>query len=182
MAGDGLLLDVADAVASRQQVDWNRARGSTRLDQRRSLESLRALSEMSTSVDARTDGGPDTAVSSDPPWTTFARFALGTIVALAAVQVAAALATLPWWWAPRMEQLFGPLRVLTLVSLSACALMLFVGGRRDPRARLLCAIFFAAAAAFSQFPGGNRLFLPEVFQPALMWAFALEFPRVHRRS
>ena len=183
MAGDGLLLDVADAVASSQQVDWDRARGSARLDQRRSLDNLRDLSEMFTSVGARTPGVPDTAVSSDPPGTMFARFALGTVVALATLQVAATLATLPWSWAPRMEQPFGPLRMLTLVSLSACALLLFVGGRRDHRARLLSAVFVAGAAGFSRpFPVGNLLFLPEVFQPALMWAFARAFPRVHTRS
>ena len=182
MAGDGLLLDVADAVAVRQQVDWDRARGAAPHDQRRSLDNLRALSEMATSVGAWTPGGSDTAVSSDPPGTTFARFALGTIAALAALQVAVALATLPWSWAPRMEQPFGPLRTLTLVPLSACALLLFVGGRRDHRARLLGAVFVAGAATFSPFAGGDPLFLPEVFLPALMWAFAREFPRVHRRS
>ena len=181
-ADDAVLLDVADGVASRQQVDWDRVRSAARLDQRRTLDNLRALSEMPTSVGASTPDGPDTAVSSDPPGTTFARFALGTVVALAAAQVAVALATLPWSWAPRMQQPFGPWRLLTLVSLSACALLLFVGGRRDHRARLLGAVFFAGAAAFSQFPGGNRLFLPEVFQPALSWAFAREFPRIHRRS
>ena len=182
MAGDGLLLDVADAVASSQQVDWDRARGAARVDQRRSLDSLRALSEMATSVGARTPGGTHTAVSNDPPGTTFGRFALGTIVVLAAVQVAATLATLPWWWGLQMERPFAAFRMLMLVSLSACALLLLVGGRRDHRARLLGAVFFAGAATFSRPFFGGYPFLPEVFQPALMWAFAREFPRVHRRS
>ena len=66
MAGDGLLLDVADAVASSEQVDWDRAHGAARRDQRRSLDNLRALSEMATSVGARTPSGPDTAGSRDP--------------------------------------------------------------------------------------------------------------------
>lgn len=80
MAGDGLLLDVADAVATRQQVDWDRARGAARRDQRRSLDNLRSLSEMAMSVGAGTSSGPDAAGSSDPPGTPFSRVALGALL------------------------------------------------------------------------------------------------------
>ena len=183
MARDGVLLDAADAVASRQQVDWDRTHRSARLDQRRSLDNLRDLSRMfAPAGDRRPPGGSGTAVSKDPPGTTFGRFALGTVVVLAAVQVATTLATLPWWWALRMARPFGPFQTLMLVSLSACALLLFFGGRRDYRARLLGAFFFAAAAAFSRPLVGGYPILPEVFMPALLWAFAREFPRVRRRS
>ena len=180
MAGDGLLLDVADAVASSEQVDWDRARGSARLDQRRSLDSLRALSRMFTVVGARTPSRSDTAVAGDPPGTAFARFVVGAFVALAALYVAASLVRLSWMWDRAMELPLALPRVVALASLSACALLLLVGGRRDHRAQLLGAAFLSAASLFSyRFPS---VFSPDVFLPALMWAFAREFPRVHRRS
>ena len=192
MAGDGLLLDVADAVATRQQVDWDRARGAARRDQRRSLDNLRALSEMATSVGARTPSGPDTAGSRDPLGTPFLRIALGALVAVAAVQVAAGLVRITWSWEQRWGLQFAEPRMLALVSLSACAALLLIGGRRDRRARLLGVVFALGASSFStsfSWPlvslaatEVDPWILPEVFQPALMWAFALEFPRVHRRT
>ena len=74
MAGDGLLLDVADAVGSSQQVDWERARRAARPDQRRSLDSLHALWRMFAAGGPRTPGRPDrphSAISGDPPRPTF---------------------------------------------------------------------------------------------------------------
>ena len=149
MAGDGLLLDVADAVATRQQVDWDRARGAARRDQRRSLDNLRALSEMATSVGARTPSGPDTAGSRDPLGTPFLRIALGALVAVAAVQVAAGLVRITWSWEQRWGLQFAEPRMLALVSLSACAALLLIGGRRDRRARLLGVVFALGASSFS---------------------------------
>ena len=192
MAGDGVLLDVADAVASRQQVDWDRARGAAPRDQRRSLDNLRALSEMVTSVGAGKPSGPDTARSSDPPGTPFVRIALGALVAVAAVQVAAGLVRIAWSWEQRWGLQFAEPRMLALASLSACAALLLIGGRRDHRARLLGVVFALAASSFSasfSWPlvsltaaRVDPWILPEVFQPALMWAFAREFPRVRRRT
>ena len=192
MAGDGVLLDVADAVATRQQVDWDRARGAAPRDQRRSLDNLRALSEMVTSVGAGTPSGPDTARSSDPPGTPFVRIALRALVAVAAVQVAAGLVRITWSWEQRWGLQFAEPRMLALVSLSACAALLLIGGRRDHRARLLGVVFMLGASSFSSSfswplvaPTATHVdlwILPEVFQPALMWAFAREFPRAHRRT
>ncbi len=181
MAGESLLLDVADAVGSSQQVDWERVRSAARPDQRRSLDSLHALWRMFAAGSPRAPGRPHTAVSGDPTGPAFARFALGASVALVALQVAAVLAT-PWWWDRWTEGPFVVPHVLALASLSACALLLFVGGRRDHRARLLGAVFLLGASSFLQARAEILWVLPEVFMPALMWAFAREFPRVHRRS
>ena len=195
MAGDGLLLDVADAVASGQRVDWDRAHRTARLDQCRALDNLRVLSGMFAAVEEHgTPGRPDAAsiagITGDPRGTSFLRFALGALVAVAALQVAAALLTIAWSWEQRFGQQFAEPRMLALVSLSACALLLLVGGRRDHRARLLGVVFALGASSFSSafaWPLASLAasevdpwILPEVFQPALMWAFAREFPRVHR--
>ena len=193
MAGDGLLLDVADAVATRQQVDWDRARGAAPLDQRRSLDSLRDLSSMFAAAgESRDADSPGGTPAGDPHGTRLLRFALGTLVAVAALQVAAALVTIAWHGSSAWVGQFAEARVLALVSLSACALLLLVGGRRDHRARLLGVVFALGASSFSSsfsWPLVSRAdtevdpwILPEVFQPAVMWAFAREFPRVHRRT
>ena len=194
MAGDALLLDVADAVAARQQVDWGRARGAAPLDQRRSLDNLRALSGMFAAVqDHRTPGRPGAIpMSGDPRGTKFLRFALGALVGVAALQVAAAVVTITWYGSGVWGRQFTELRILALVSLSACALLLLIGGRHDHRARLLGVVFALGASSFSasfSLPLASLAaaqvgpwILPEVFQPALMWAFAREFPRVHRRT
>ena len=191
-ADDAILLDMADAVASSQQVDWDRARRAAQPDQRRSLDSLQALSRMFPALGDSHDAASGRHPSGDLHGTSFLRFALGVLVAVAALQVAAALVTITWYgtngWVPR----FAEGRLLALVSLSSCALLLLVGGRRDHRARLLGVVFALGASSFSasfSWPlvsqaaaEGDHWILPEVFQPAVMWAFAWEFPRVHRRT
>lgn len=193
MAGDGLLLDVADAVASGQRVDWDRAHRTARLDQCRALDNLRVLSGMFAVVGrARDAESPRRHPSGDSHGTSFLRFALGGLVAVAALQVAASLVMIPWLWDQRLGQQFAAPQMLVLVSLSACALVLLIGGRRDHRARLLGAVFALGASSFSfafSWPPASLAateidpwILPEVFQPAFMWAFAREFPQVHRRT
>ena len=186
MAGDGVLLDVADAVATRQQVDWDRARGAAPPDQRRSLDSLRDLSSMFAAAGESHDAAPpDAAPAGDPHGTRLLRFALGTLVAVATVQVAAALVTISWHGGSAWVGRFAEARGLALVSLSACALLLLAGGRRDHRARLLGVVFALGASSFSRafsLLPSQLWVLPEVFQPAVMWAFGREFPRVHRRT
>ena len=182
MAGDGLLLDVADAVAARQQVDWDRAHGGAPLDQRRSLDSLRDLSRMFAAVTGSPDAGSSGATASGELYGTwFLRFALVALVAVAALQVAAALVAISWSWEHQWGQQFVAPRMLALVTLSGCALLLLIGGRRDHRARLLGVVFALSASSFSwpfvELVASNVhpwLFV-EVFQPTLMWAFAREF-------
>ena len=188
MAGGGLLLDVADAVASRQQVDWDRARDAARLDQRRSLESLCDLSRMFVAVGGSQDA-KSPLPSGDPHGTSLSRFVLGALVSVAALLVGAALLTITCCGSSDWERPFAEAQTLALVFLSACALLLLVGGRRDHRARLLGVAFALGASSFSwplisqaATEVEYRWIAPEVFQPALMWAFAREFPRVHRRT
>lgn len=188
MAGDGLLLDVADAVASSQRVDWDRARSAARPEEHRSLGNLRALSGMFAAVGRGTPGRAGAAASGDRPGTALARAALRVMVALAALHAVTALAILLLSWEHALEQPFSAPRVLALLSLSVCALLLLAGGRRDHRAGLLGAAFMLGASSFSipllvGYVGEVAgWILPEVFLPALLWAFAGEFPRVHRRS
>ena len=139
--------------------------------------------------DHRPPGRSGTArVAGDPHGTSFLRFALGALVAVAAMQVVAALVTVTWHGRSVWVRQFAEAQMLALVLLSACALLLLIGGRRDHRARLLGVMFALGASSFS-WPLVSQAateavhwVLPEVFQPALMWAFAREFPRVHRRT
>ena len=68
---------------------------------------------------------------------------------MAALQVGAALVTITGYgtsvWVPR----FAEGRLLALISLSSCALLLLIGGRRDHRARLLGVVFALGASSFS---------------------------------
>ena len=189
MSDGRLLVDVADAITSSQEVDWNRARGASRPRQLRALENLRALSEIFETH--RSQGAVSSSLSRERPGTAFARLALGSIVALSALQAAAALVTTAWSLDRYFDQQFALPRLLVLVFLFACALLLLRGGRFDHRAQLLGAFFALGASSFSldmsSFSemglGWDRpVILPEVFSPALMWAFAREFPRVHRRT
>ena len=123
--------------------------------------------------------------SGDPHGTSFLRFALGALVAVAALQVAAALVTIMWSGSSYWGRYLTAPQAWALFFLSACALLLLIGGHRDHRARLLGVVFALSASSFSRgFSdwASQYWILPEVFQPALMWAFAREFPRVHRRT
>lgn len=181
MAHDRVLLDVAGAVASSEGVDWDRARRATRFDQRWVVDNLRALSR----VFAR--AGPESldrsrAVVGDPVGTAFVRLAFGALVAVAVLHVAAALVTISWSWDRAMGEPFAVPRVLSLVSFLVCAVVLLIGGRLDHRARLMGAVFLVIASSFWASFTGIGWILPEAFLPALMWAFAREFPRAARRT
>ncbi len=191
MSDGRLLVDVADAITSNQEVDWNRARGASRPGHGRALENLRALSEIFATH--RPKGAVSVSLSRERPGTAFARLALGSIVALSAVQVAAALVMTAWRWDWYLDGPSAVPQLLALVFLFACALLLLRGGRFDYRAQLLGALYALGASSFSEDMssrlvlvmgvwGDRPVILSEVFSPALMWAFAREFPRVHRRT
>ena len=186
MSDGRLLVDVADAITSNQEVDWNRARGASQPGHGRALDNLRVLSEVFATH--RRQGAVSASLSRERHGTAFARLALGSLVALSALLVAAALVTTAWSWGSYSDEQFALPRLLVLVSLSACALLLLRGGGFDRRAQLLGGFFALGASSFSiGFSemgswGDREVVLPEVFLPALMWAFAREFPRVHRRT
>ena len=189
MSDGRLLVDVADAITSNQEVDWNRARGASRPGHGRALENLRVLSEIFATH--RPQGAVSAPLSRERPGTAFARLALGALVAVGALQGAVVLVRMAWSWDEYLAQPFALPRLLVLAALSACALLLIRGGRFDHRAQLLGAFFALGVSSFSLgvssllqigFLGDRPVILPEVFSPALMWAFAREFPRVHRRT
>ena len=181
MAHDRVLLDVAEAVVSREGVDWDRARRAARLDQRRVLDNLRALSQVFAGAGS---GSLDRfrAAAGDPVGTAFVRLAFEALVAVAVLHVAAAVVTIAWSWDRAMGEPFAVPRVLSLVSFLVCAVVLLIGGRLDHRARLMGAVFLAVASSFWASFTGIGWILPEAFLPALMWAFAREFPRAARRT
>ena len=184
-----VLVDIADAISSNQEVDWNRARGASQPTQGRALDNLRALSAIFGTHRRR--GALSPSHSRDEPGTAFARLALGSLVTVSALHAAVALVTIAWSWDRYLDQQFALPRLLALVFLFACALLLLRGGRFDHRAQLLGAFYALGASSFAlgmpSFSamglwGDRPVILPEVFSPALMWAFAREFPRVHRRT
>ena len=181
MAHDRVLLDVAGAVVSSEGVDWDRARRATPPDQRRVLDNLRALSRVFAGVG---HGGLDRfrATAGDPVGTAFVRLAFGALLAVAALHAAGSLVTIAWSWHRAIGAPFALPRMLVLVSFLVCAAVLLIGGRLDRRAQLMGAVFLVSASSFWYLFTETRWVLPEAFQPALLWAFAREFPRAVRRT
>ena len=184
-----VLVDVADAISSDQEVDWNRARGASQPTQRRALDNLRALSAIFGTH--RLSGSLSPPHTRDEPGTAFARLALGSLVALSALLAVAALVMMAWSWDRYFDRQFALGQLLAVVLLFACALLLLRGGRFDHRAQLLGALYALGASSFAlgmlsssdmAALGDQSIIRPEVFSPVLMWAFVREFPRVHRRS
>ena len=140
----------------------------------------------------------------------FVRRFLGAIVAISALEVAAALLLLPWTGNDYRRE-HGDLAVF-LTTLFAghvtTACLLFLAARGDRRTRLLGAYFLLKAPAAGLHliaaslweipshvvegfllgpPAPARLLaylcaIPFLFAPAFLWAFARECPRVHRRT
>lgn len=189
MAEGRLLVDVADAISSDQEVDWNRARGASQPAQRRALDNLRALAAIFGTH--RRAGAASGAISPEQTGAGFAHVAVRALAVVSLLQAGAALLTVTSSWDRYVAQPFALPRFLALAFLFACALLLLRGGRFDRRAQLLGTLLALGASSFSLgmpsvlhigFWGDRPIILPEVFSPALMWAFAREFPRVRRRT
>ena len=206
---DDVVGDVADALSLNQRVEWERCEKLATPANRRALGNLRALARAFTGDEAARDAlageGSETRAGA------FWRRAAGALMAIAAVEVAATLALLPWAWGD-YHRVHGDLAVFhatKLAGLATGAFLLMAAGRNDLRAWLLgvyCLLkatlpplhmlsaFFLEipppeqfSAFFEALPASSRLFLylyiPSfLFAPAFLWAFARECPRVHRRS
>ena len=193
---DSLVAEVADALALRQDVDWDRcARLATRSN-RRLLDNLRLIARVASCCRAPASAPPGPApragLGGGP-----ARRAVQALVGFAAFQAAATLLLLPWAWEPYHREL-GDLAVYLatlLIGSSASAALFLFGGRRDRRSWLLGAYFIANATLANPFPMlaslrdipqadlfGYPYVYPFLFAPAFLWAFVRECPRARRAT
>ena len=192
---DALVVDVADALTRGREVDWERCARQATAVNRSALDNLRLIAGVFAASRPAEDPPPATAPQSFAGGV--ARLAARTLLWVAAVQVSAALLLLPWAWDGYRRDL-GDLAIYLAVLLVGCALSagpLLAAGRHDRRTRLLGAYFllqatlanpFALLASLRGIPQselfGYPYVYPFLFAPAFLWAFALECPRVRRRS
>lgn len=194
---DPLLFDLADAVAANQDVDWDRCVRRAPPGHRRALDNLRAVARVFAALVPR-PAGRATAAGRDSSAGSVARRALGVAVAVAVFEIVLTLALLPRAWDAYWRE-HGDLALFLLshfVGHLASAVLLIVGGRYDRRARLL-GIYFLLWTALppahmlpdflwgppppGRLPDAIYLY-PFAFAPAVLWAFAGEFPRCRRRT
>ena len=141
---DALVAEAVDAVAWNRDVQWDRYERLATPAGRRALDSLRALAPI---FGSSPDGaGPSTLIV--PAAGAFARRAIKLLIAIAALEVVATLAALPWQWGDYHRE-HGDVAVYMtalLVGHSATASLLWLAGGRDRRTRLLGAYFLFKAA------------------------------------
>ena len=207
MADRGLLFEVADAVALRQDVDWARCAQRAAPAERRALGHLRTVAGICRAA-ARDPAAPAGGADRGGPGQRLARRAIGVLVVVALLQsvvgLATGLALLPSATEGMLAALNGSppvsargflpvsdmhpaavfFRLVPHVLYPVCGLVLLIGGRFDHRARLLGAVFILLGAFWAQpVVGGFGIGLyPELFLPAVLWMFVREFPRVRRRT
>ena len=206
---DDVVAEVADALTLNREVQWERCEKLATPANRRALRNLRTLAPLVT--DREPAPGTSAGAGADTRDRPFVRRASQALIAIAAVEVAAALMLLPWAWGDYRSE-HGEIAVYLatkLVGHSAGACLLLFAGRHDPRTWLL-GIYCLLKATHPQLhmlpafllelpppeqlsahllnlPGSSRLFLylyvPSfVFAPVFLWAFARECPRVHFRA
>ena len=206
-ARDDIVDDVADALTLNQEIQWERCEKLATPADRRALGNLRTLARAVTGVGP----APEASAIAAPRGHAVVRRAAQALVAIAAVEVAAALMLLPWMWGDYQRE-HGEIAVFHVTKLlghAASAGLLLLAGRRDPRTWLLGIYWLLKAthpqlhmlpafiadipppeqfAAFIQdIPASVRVFfylyVPSfLFAPAFLWMFARECPRVHRRT
>ena len=203
-----LISDLADALTLDREVQWDRyARRALPADRDR-LRNLQIISRVLRSrPTAGQASGTAPATSLDPRVRTLVRWAVKALVAIAAVEVTAALIVLAWSWDSYFGEQ-GDASVFVAIALSelvASACLLLFGGGPERRTRalglycLLKATMSAHSILLSIFGNvplqqlvpdymleGPRLFgylfVPVyVFAPAFLWVFAAEWPRVRGR-
>ncbi len=204
--------DAVDAVTLNQDVQWERCAKLATPAERRALDKLRRLERLFK--DRPAGAGMATSLgepSSDSYGGAWVRRIVHAVVAIAVVEVTAALLLLPWGWeAYRREHGDGAVYMAgLLIGHGASACLLLSVGRRDRRTRLLAVFFLLKATlapmhilpavlwglppphllhtAPSGLPAPTRIFFylyayPFAFAPAVLWAFARECPRIYRRT
>ena len=209
---DAIVVDAADAVTLNQDVEWERCARLAAPASRGVLDNLRTLARAFRSDHAAGDAAAGSPLSDSESYAgPVVRRILKALLAIAAVEVAAALALLPWIWGDfhRQQGDFGAFLTSLFLGHTVTAGLLLLAGRRDPRTWLLGAYFLliATIAPFTilfaffgeiptpdkvegfmlEMPAPVRLFgylyaHPYLFAPAFLWAFARDFPHIQRRT
>ena len=176
------------------------ARGWRRRPGRRSLDVLRVVARVRDAFHAAADAssGSSAATAAEPSAGVWVRRAARTVVAIAAVEVAATLVLLGWVW-DDFHREYGELAVyLGRRADRECSERVRVaagdtpatGGRRCSRpiscsTRRWCNPPVLLALLWGMDPRelfGYPWVYPFLFAPAFLWAFARACPRVHRRT
>ena len=96
---DAIIVDAADAVTLNQDVQWERCARLAAPASRGALDNLRTLSRAFASGHGAGRAPVNPALSDSEPYAgPFVRRVLNALVAIAAVEVVAGLALLPWAW------------------------------------------------------------------------------------
>ena len=146
---DDVVVDAADAVTLNQDVQWERCARLAAPASRGALDNLRTLARAFPSGRASGHAPVNSALSDSEPYAgPFVQRVLKAIMAIAAVEVALALALLPWTWSDfvRQQSDFGIFLTGLLLEYAATAGLLLLAGRRDRRTRLLGGYFLLQAA------------------------------------
>jgi len=204
-----LVTDVADALTRNQEVQWEGCGRLATPANRRALDNLRALAG---AFKDRITGRAASSADGDPLYgSILVRRAAQAIIAIAAIEVAAALILLPWAWDDFRREYGDAAGFLAtlLVGHSVNAVLLLIAGRRERRTWLLGVYFLFKAthaphlmlpvfllelppppmlpAYVLEMPPATTLFIclylqAFLFAPAILWAFARECPQVQRRT
>src|SRR5690242_11674247 len=175
--------ELTEAFVDRASIDWTALLVRTRASTDRSiLENLRFLDSIRTPADRPQQ-------SAAPVWPV--RLAVG-VLALAAIQTACGFLVLALSFISGTPPVHRATRIAIAVAFAVGTALL--GAVSSDRRRLfLLTAFACAASAFTRgalagLPAGRvgalavvfRGLLPEAFVPAVLWQFALLFPRVRR--
>ena len=207
---DDLVGDVADALTLDQKVQWERCARLAAGADREKIENLRVIERVLASRPLAGQAS-ETAEATRTYGRAVVRRAVHVLIAIATIEVAATLLLLPWARGDYLRE-HGEVAVFMttkFVGHAAAAGLLLWAGRGDWRTWLLgvyCLLKAtqapthmlpafvlevpppAAYAAYLQhLPADSRILLALhvpvfLFAPAFLWAFAREYPRVHRRT
>ena len=207
---DDLVGDVADALTLDQPVQWERCARLAAGAERAQIENLRVIERVLASRPVAGPAA-ETVPATRFYGRAGVRHAVHALIALASLEVAATLLLLPWAWGDyyRAHGELAAFMTTKFVGHAAAAGLLLWAGRGDWRTWLLGVYSLfkathapllmlpafvlevpppAAYAAYLQhLPDDSRLFaafyVPVfLFAPTVLWAFARECPRVHRRT